>query len=504
MSSATAPNLLAPIFEAPPAKTAQPRLLLISYHFPPGQSVGALRWQKLSLFAAERGWQLDVVTAHPSGLKATDPARLLELPPGTRVFGVPLVLSLQERLDNWLSDIFGLLKEVRSKRKGITVTPDGATGASKVSRKDRASSVSASDIRWNFKDRRTLIRAYHAVVRRSKWHAWARSAEAVAMSVVHTTVHSAVISCGPPHGAHVAASRVSIARNLPFIMDMRDPWSLIERLPEDIASPLWLGSTKRDERRALARASIVVCNTESARRALAAAYPTSRASIITVMNGYDEEVLPSSRRDSRFTIGYAGSIYIDRDPRMLFRAAAQVIRDLRLSPMDIGLDFIGNVEEYEGIPVSQIANEEGIAPFVTVGPSRLRPAMLDFLAGAAMLVSLPQDSDLAIPSKVFEYMQFDAWLLVLADKGSATELLLRGSGADVVGPRDVDGLATVLRSRYEQHARGIRAEKLSRDGRFSRRGQAKILFDALEEAVAVRPDDAATLDQRRTLSYRSS
>ena len=46
--------LCAPFFQAP-VSNALPlrRLLLISFHFPPGGAAGALRWQKLSRFAGE-------------------------------------------------------------------------------------------------------------------------------------------------------------------------------------------------------------------------------------------------------------------------------------------------------------------------------------------------------------------------------------------------------------------------------------------------------------------
>jgi hypothetical protein len=40
------------------------RILLFSYHFPPGTSAGALRWQKMSRIGSELGWDCDVLT-HP-------------------------------------------------------------------------------------------------------------------------------------------------------------------------------------------------------------------------------------------------------------------------------------------------------------------------------------------------------------------------------------------------------------------------------------------------------
>ena len=79
-----------PFLENPGAPgPSEARLLLISYHFPPAQTVGALRWEKFSDYAAERGWAMDVVTLDPASLKAPDRRRLAALPPGIRVYGVP-------------------------------------------------------------------------------------------------------------------------------------------------------------------------------------------------------------------------------------------------------------------------------------------------------------------------------------------------------------------------------------------------------------------------------
>ena len=72
-----------------------------------------------------------------------------------------------------------------------------------------------------------------------------------------------------------------------------------------------------------------------------------------------------------------------------------------------------------------------------------------------MLVVLPQDSDMAIPAKVFDYMRYDAWLLALADHGSAVEQLLRASQADVVAPDALETLSALLQVRYIQHLRNL-------------------------------------------------
>src|SRR5439155_18443549 len=142
--------------------------------------------------------------------------------------------------------------------------------------------------------------------------------------------------------------------------------------------------------------------------------------------------------------------------------------ELALTPEQFGIAFIGGVNRYGATPVREMAAEEGIGDFVSIGPARPHREAMEFLSQATMLVSLPQDSDLAIPAKIFEYMRFDAWILALATAESATGLVLRESGADVVAPHDIERLTSVLRTRFDQYRRGMRPSRIATNGRFSR------------------------------------
>jgi hypothetical protein len=312
---------------------------------------------------------------------------------------------------------------------------------------------------------------------------WAHAAAAVARELIEPGVHDAIITSGPPHMVHEAGRMVARESRLPFVMDMRDPWSLVERVPEHLASPVWFALAKRFERRAVDDAAIIATNTEPFRRAMSQKYPNARGRIMTVMNGWDEDALPPSNHGQRFVIGYAGAIYLDRDPRPLFQAAARVVHELNLTPAEFGIEFIGYVESYGSVPLTQLARQEGLDGYVTVGPRLPHRAVKEFQARSAMLVSLPQDSDLAIPAKIFEYMRCEAWLLALATPDSAVGLLLDGTGADVVAPGDVAGLTAIIRERVLQYRNGIRPSRLAQDGRYSRRTQAGRLLDAIGGAV---------------------
>jgi hypothetical protein len=269
-----------------------------------------------------------------------------------------------------------------------------------------------------------------------------------------------------------------------MVMDLRDPWSFSERIPEVHASPLFFRLASRFERRAVKQASLVVMNTEPARRAMQAAHPDRSGDVITVPNAYDERAVPVVDRGRRFVIAYAGTIYLDRTPHTLFKAVSSFVREQGLSPDQIGIEFMGHINAIDGETVEQIAQREGLGGYVATHPPGGFADAERFLAGGSMLVSLPQDSHMAIPSKIYDCMRFDARLLVFAEPESATAEYLAGSGADVVAPNDVEATIATLRSAWSQHEAGLRPEPIARNPAYSRRAAADRMFEALDRVLA--------------------
>lgn len=450
------------------------RILLVSYHFPPDPAVGGVRWQKLSRFAAERGWGFDVLALHPAAVPAPDYGRLTDLPAGLEVHGIRPARS---RPIEWINAAWRALQPRR-------------TGAAPGAPVLRTGSFATSELRWMPRDRRDLIRAFHAFTRYLLGSRWARAAARTGSALIRPGVHQVVISSGPPHAAHLAARTIAERAGLPFVMDLRDPWRLVQRLPDDHASPLWMALAAHNERRCVRAADLIAVNTDPHRDALRSLYPDLAERIITIFNGADDDGLPPHRPIRRFVVAYAGTVYLDRDPRPLFYAVGRLIRRHHLTPDDFGVEFMGDVAALDGIPLAAMARAAGIGEFVTLHPAGSQAAARAFLAQAALLVVLPQDSTFAIPAKLFDYLRHEAWVLALAARHSAVEVLLRESEADVVSPGDVEAITEILEQRYLQHRNGERPLPIARDDLFSRRRQADALFDAIEELVAGGSDAA--------------
>ncbi|MDB4913238.1 MAG: hypothetical protein JWM95_882 [Gemmatimonadetes bacterium] len=456
-------------FASEPSGTAgAKRLLIISYAFPPDPQVGGRRWQQMARFLADAGWEIDVIARDFRALRVVDRPSLASLPRGTRIFTVPdqppLVSRLQAR---WWPAIRTV---VRFGRKRPSYDEE-----------NRAAVVNAEKPVVGS----TFSRTYFARVEFSRDGNWARAAARLAKRLMQTGTYSAVVTSGPPHMTHEAGRQLTRALGVPHVLDMRDPWSLVERVPDYVSCPTFFRLAKQWEERFIDAAALVTMNTEAGAAAMRNAYPAAAHKIETVRNGCDDEPVPPTTRDRCFNIRFAGSIYLDRDPRLVFRAAALVIRDLGLNPAQLKLTFLGDVDASGGTRL--LAEQEGVSEFVDIGPSVPRREILEFMAGAAMLLSLPQDSDFAIPAKIYEYMRFDAWMLVLATPQCATALVLENSGADVVDPSSVQGIARVIRSRYEQYARGEYPQSIAGSGRYDRSVQATKLIARLHQLEKSQP-----------------
>jgi len=438
------------------------RLLLLSYHFPPSVLVGGMRWLQMSRYLAEKGWGLDVVAGDFSKLTVRDEATLRSLPPNVRVFSAAEPESPLATVERSLRLMF---RRVFPRRSPPPETP-----------------ALAREVALKSLDSRSLIRAYGSLISVDRERLWAKRAAQIGTELARGQHYDAIVSSGPVHMAHEGARQIAKAVGRPLVIDFRDPWSGVERVVDDHASPVWYALARFYEGRAVRAASLALMNTDRSREYMRALYPGAAHRIITVANGNDDEAVSPAERPDRFTIRYAGTIYLDRDPRPLLRAAALVIRRHGLTPGQFGIETIGS-ESFNDKGLKAIADEEGIAEFIEAGPRRPRLDAMRFLAGATMLVNLPQDSSMCVPAKLFEYVQFNAWLLVLAVEESATADVLRNTSADVVDPHDVDGIAAVIERRYLQYARGEKPEAVGKDGRFDRVRQVDVFLDHLRPIV---------------------
>ncbi|MCC6927891.1 MAG: hypothetical protein IT359_02760 [Gemmatimonadaceae bacterium] len=468
-SSLTAPFHIATGSTREPAAATR-RLLLVSYAFPPDSSIGALRWEKLVGYAARRGWQVDVIMMDPDAADLRDDSRLAGLPAGTRLWGVARHLPSIRVAERWLLQ--------RLKRFRAPAPPGVHVSAT------AAPAWTGPIVEPGVKGRlRAARRGYLARMHYLEWSNWARDAAALGVALHNERSYDLVASSGPPQMAHDAARRIAARTGIPFVMDLRDQFFYEDTQPPELRSYTWRNLTRRYETRCVDAAALVVMNTAAMEVIMHHRYPHHAGKIMTAMNGADPDVHSAHPPVAPFTITHAGSLYNGRDPRPLFRGCR---RALDLLP-DVGPDrfrvcFLGG-DVYEGTPVAEIAAQEGVAPYVIAEKFRPRAEAIRLQEESAVLVVLPQFQEECIPGKVFEYVQLSSWVLALTDPGTAIDLTLRDTEADVVPPSDADEVGRRIAARFRAFEGGVRPSPVNVDGRFDREAQARILFDAIDDRV---------------------
>lgn len=461
-------GLLTPFYQTEPNPHATRRVLLVFFYFAPSAEVGALRWRSLSRFAADRGWAIDVVSLHPEFMGSIDPATLGQLPRGVRLFG------FNGENPAWYRSMLGAWRTVAGSgpQARSSLGPD-------LGRTDHGGTLASPSLKPGW--RRALRSRLHFALA----DVLADRAVMLGSELARRNEYAMVVSSGPPHAAHEAAVRIAARAGLPFVMDMRDPWSDESAMPEEFTSGTWRRAAGERERECVSSAELVVVTSKAHEELQVSKYPALRGRVMTVMNGADSDPLPASTVDHQFVVAFTGKIYLGRNPRALFRAAARVARETGASPNEFRVEFMGD-DSCEGVPLTTIAAEEGLGAHFRSHGFRPRREALELLARASLLISLPLRTEMTLPAKLFEYTRFDAWLLALAGPESATARLLADTEADVVPPDATDEIAAAISERFKEFRAGVRPIALNHDGRFDRDTQSARLFDALD-AIAAAP-----------------
>ena len=440
------------------ATSSARRILLLTATYPPRTEVGAARWEGFTPYLARAGWGLDAVIEQPPETEPPDWSRLERLPADVRVAEI-------ERGNPWWYEVIRRVQAPFRPQRGERAEPMHEVEAYASGR---------GTTRPGLRD--VLNAAVHTSRARKGIADLAHAADAIVDGR-----HRVVVSSGPPHFVHVAASSVAARHRLPHVVDLRDPWGRAE--PLALAARLVPDRQLRHhERRTLERAALIITNTTAAERALAERFPKLRARIRCIPNGSDvePESAASKPRPTRFQIAHSGSLYLDRDPRPFLRAVGRVRAKLALGPDDLRVVFMGTPARVAGRPLTELAAEAGLDGMFEERLPGTRDEARQLLRESSMAVAFQGETRTQVPAKVFEYVAFPVWLLALVGAESATADLLADSDAIVLDIDDEAGTERAIERCVQRFRAGESARPVGWDGRFSRARQAERLIAELQ------------------------
>jgi glycosyltransferase involved in cell wall biosynthesis len=272
---------------------------------------------------------------------------------------------------------------------------------------------------------------------------WLLRAARTTRKIVHEWAPDVVISTGPPHSVHLAAAMGLVRADIPWIVDLRDPWVT----PSHHHSPRgWsLALARRLEGWVFRRADLMLTTTPELRDALQRHFPAIR--LIWLPNGVDTRELPPrvAHESPGLTLTHLGSVYFNRDPTPVIRAFARFLTaNPEAASAGSTMRFVGEVSGGFRRRLEQTMNDLGIRRHVEITGTVPRAEALEVLSRSRIALVLAQGQHTMIPAKLYEAVGMGLPTLVITEADSATGREGQRLGAAVHGPEDEEGIAATM------------------------------------------------------------
>lgn len=377
------------------------KILLVSFWFPPTNSIGAVRTGKFAKYMCETGNDIRILAGPTTG----KPNLPLEVRPELVFRSESIAAEGQSEFLPWR-----LFYQLRGRGRSAG---QGGGPLSKLEQKMHPLGVA--------------IRSHYYALRYipDSRLAWGPPALEIGRKLLRTWRPDIIIASAPPYTGLRVARALSRESGIPWIAELRDPWS--KNPYNDL--PWWRRWVDRQvERATLHDAAALVTVSPIVARDLRKHY---HQPIINVFNGYAAEDLPAAlppQPTNKLSIVYTGTIYAGhRDPSPLFAAIAQ-LGDQR---QKVEVWFYGPAEA----EVRHVAERFGVQEQVFVGANLSYRDSLAAQASASVLLLLqrnhPTDEG-NIPAKFFEYMAARRPILLLGYERGIVAQMIRDRQAGFV------------------------------------------------------------------------
>jgi glycosyltransferase involved in cell wall biosynthesis len=366
------------------------KILIVTYYWPPAGGPGVQRILKIVEHLPEQGWEPIVLTVENPSAPAIDESLLARIPENIKIYKTKT------------SEPFEAYKKLTGKKAGEAL-PKNISLSENISAKEKLS-------RW--------IRANLFIPDARK--GWKRFLVREGMKIIENEKPDLIFSTSPPHSLQLGAMRLAKKSGLPWVADLRDPWS----------EAYWeadMPKSKRSEAKNRVFESKVLNTADhitTVGKGIAGLLQKKTTKPVSVIyNGYRE--VDNTKIDSEyFEILHLGNLSSIQSLNELLEAIKGIRPELRKK---IKLRFIGSLaEEYRKNVDEMDYIEKEYLPFLPY------EKMMKEAQSASMLYLPRLNSSYSkslISAKIFDYLALSRPILAIADKDSDIAEILRDCGA---------------------------------------------------------------------------
>jgi glycosyltransferase involved in cell wall biosynthesis len=428
-----------------------PRVLFVSYTFPPVGGAGVQRLTKWLKYLPASCWDTSVLTVGNPSVPVTDSSLGFDVPATTRV--------------------------VRAR----TLEPSYSL---KMAMAGAAEGPRRAISRWQS----TLRAAAGVVLQPDPQVLWVPGAVRAGRRLLSEVAHHAIVATGPPFSSFLVAARLARKARLPLVLDFRDEWDLSSRYWENRPrDPLSRAVQSRMQAILLRRAQLVLATTRRSVAALAeqCRLVGSTARTTCIYNGYDADDFATSAAPpstpGRFRLAYVGTLWALTDARPLVTGLRHLSE--RWPQLAGGLEVVvaGRRTEAQS---ALLAGARGQPFRVTLLDYVEHTAAVELMKNSDALCLLLSDvpgADRVVPAKLFEYMAARRPILAIAPRGEVRELLEDHPATYACDPGNAASIAASIAGAVEAHRVGQQTNWRGWDPeRFSRARLTAQLAEALQ------------------------
>jgi glycosyltransferase involved in cell wall biosynthesis len=482
----------APSGAAPSVAGRGRTVLVLTYRWPPQGGVSVQRVTKFVKYLARQGWRPVIHTVSNPYAPVRDQGLARDVPPGVPVYRTPTVEweAIESSIAGWVKRLKGGGRPSTNGAAAGDGRPEREAGTETVGRTERE----ARERRHgqlgavgNFVWSRLLIPDPQIV--------WAGAAYVRSLAIARRERPDAIFSTSPPNSVNVLAAALARKLGVPWIADLRDPWTEGPRRKQ------WYpGNTARQareerwEKEIFTRASAVVVTTEATRRDFLRKYdwcPPEKVSVIT--NGFDPEDFAHVTREPRFLepgllhLTVTGTVETLFDLMPFLAAVRDLVRGSDDARRLLRVNFVGAKRQ----PLyDEFIAREGLGDVVRFFPFKPHAESVQYVADSTvlMLCQVPREDSgaIKIQGKMCEYLYTRKPILALTIPGETAQILERAGLGRIVDPRDQAAIGAMLARLVEEFTHGgptVQADQATID-EFDREKQAGKLAHLLAQATA--------------------
>jgi glycosyltransferase involved in cell wall biosynthesis len=379
-------------------------VLIVSYHFPPLASMGAIRMARFVRHLEGTGWCADILTAGISRFRVQDSDLNARLPECLRIFRESTAPSRNPPAGN--------TEAKRSQFGRRSLRPGGIAKRSAEFLR-----------RWAPPTREPL--------------AWRRAALSVGRRLIRSNRYQLIYSSSGPMACHLVAGGLVRNTNIPWVAEFRD--ALVDNPYLSLPTPWHRRYYSRHENAIIRCAASVIVTTHAHKQVLQERYG-EQAPIHVLSNGFDPSEYPArvEGESGTFVVSYAGSLYGERSIEPVLRgwkewserqfARSHRVR-LRIYGQSFNADLAGAVHDL------------GLEASVEVCGLRSHAQAMEAISASDAVLVIKSPVDLIhIPGKLYESLGAGRPVLLVGPESEASRLIRTLDAGVVVsspGPRAI-------------------------------------------------------------------